>query len=334
MKLISVAGALGILLALSPTLFQPPPSNTPQSQVVALPANRYWGIVSNLENDTLAAQAHDLGVGWIRLCIFWNRVEVSRGIYDWTAPDEAIHRAVANKLNLYITITGTPEWANGHMADNVPPNNTKDWANFVRVAVDRYRAIRFVRAYGLWNEPNLKTFWTGSRAEFVNKIFIPGALAVKEMKPGLLVGGPEMSHHWVDEKDWKLADILDECGSLIDVITQHVYADISKNPNGFAMFLDNRIKPLRGDKPVWITECGKNVCEKPSGQTWQNTYFASLLQAQSNRSEWFTKIFPYRLWDPASGCDSGNGFGLTYGEAMEKRSVYNLYHDYIKIRVP
>src|SRR5437867_1772816 len=129
MKWLSATAALSILLALSNVF--PPASVSSTQSPGALAANRYWGIVSNLETDALASQAKDLGVGWVRICIFWNQVEVAKGIFDWAAPDAAVHRAVANNLNLYVTITGTPEWANGHKADNVPPRYRQDWVDFV-----------------------------------------------------------------------------------------------------------------------------------------------------------------------------------------------------------
>jgi hypothetical protein len=296
------------------------------------PPNRHWGVVSNLESDSIASEAGNLKIGWIRLALFWNQIEISKGVFDWTVPDIEINRATQKRLNVYVTITGTPGWANGQKPDSAPPRYKQDWVDFVRTVVTRYRYTHGVRAYGMWNEPNLKKFWTGTRSEYVNKILIPGAHAVKTLKPSLLAGGPEMSHHWVDQNDWKLADIL-ASGAEIDVITQHVYQDVSINPDGFARFLDTKIKPVRGNRPVWITECGLTAC-RPSSEVLQGLYTLYLLQAQTQRADWFTKIFPYRLWDPVNSCDSGNGYGLTFGEPIRRRQSYFAYQNYIRTNTP
>lgn len=296
------------------------------------PPNRYWGVVTNVDTDSIASEAGDLKIGWIRLTLFWYQTEVSKGVFDWTVPDGEINRATQKHLNVFVTVMGTPGWANGQKPANVPPRARQDWVDFVRAAVSRYRYTPVVRAYGMWNEPNLKEFWTGTRNEYVNKILIPGAHAVKTIKPSLLVGGPEMSHHWINQTDWNLADIL-ASEAEIDVITQHVYPDVSFNPDGFGRFLDTRIKPIRGNRPVWITECGLTTC-RPFSEVLQGIYLLYMMQSQAQRASWFTKIFPYRLWDPVNSCDSGNGNGLTFGEPVHRRPAYSVYQNYIRAHTP
>src|SRR5262249_4671347 len=137
----------------------------------------------------------------------------------------------------------------------------QDWYDFVYAMVSRYKGS--IKHWGMWNEPNLSQFWTGSRAQYVNDILVNGARAAKAADPDCVVCGPELALVG-DWYNW-LHDALVTGNDAIDVITQHVY----KNPKG----TDEVLKALDG-KPskgpsvkwvvdqfgrgqeVWLTECG------------------------------------------------------------------------------
>ena len=287
-----------------------------------------WGIDTGFESPELAGEVAKLGASAVRITLYWNEVEPVPGRFDWSKPDFQITRASEARLFIYITIWGTPRWANKGKSQNDPPISSTDWVNFLRIVAMRYDRDPWVQAYGIWNEPNLKRFWTGSREEFTSKILSPATQAIKGVDRRLLVCGPDLSHHWTQSSEWNLGTVLQAAPDL-DVLTQHIYPDISSDPNGFTNFLDKTIQPLRGNRPVWITETGYDVCGHKANDEKQAGYLQYVLNAQAARSDWWTKIFIYRLWDPSKKCSSGNGFGLTFGVPIMERSSFAVYRDYI-----
>ena len=63
-------------------------------------------------------------------------------------------------------------------------------------------------AWGLWNEPNLPSYWQGSRREYIYQILIPGALAVRAADPSALVAGPDLAHLSSGSWDTWLREVL------------------------------------------------------------------------------------------------------------------------------
>jgi len=46
-----------------------------------------------------------------------------------------------------------------------------------------------IQAWGLWNEPNLTQFWSGTRQQFIDVVLKPGADAIHAANPSALVAG-------------------------------------------------------------------------------------------------------------------------------------------------
>jgi hypothetical protein len=90
----------------------------------------------------------------------WNQIETSRGVYDWSVFDAWLAKATAPLL---YTFGGTPAWA---AADkSLPPTDMAMWDEFVQAVVTR--AAGRIEAYELWNEPNLRKFFSGTVAQMV-----------------------------------------------------------------------------------------------------------------------------------------------------------------------
>jgi xylan 1,4-beta-xylosidase len=85
-----------------------------------------------------------------------------------------------------------------------PPKDYRQWSmlihTLVRHWVDRY-GIREVAEwfFEVWNEPNLKAFWTGTRKDDF-KLYRVTADAIKKIDPSLKVGGPATARDgWIEE---------------------------------------------------------------------------------------------------------------------------------------
>jgi xylan 1,4-beta-xylosidase len=105
-----------------------------------------------------------------------------------------------------------------------PPKNLKVWGEFisrlVRHWLDRYGIDEVSNwFFEVWNEPNLKAFWTGSQADYF-RLYDETARAVKDVHPSLKVGGPATAHNgWID----KFIEHCETKDTPIDFISTHHY---------------------------------------------------------------------------------------------------------------
>ena len=105
-----------------------------------------------------------------------------------------------------------------------PPRHYGQWAAFIRrlVAhwVDRYGASEVSQwFFEVWNEPNLKEFWTGSREDYFT-LYREASGAIKAVDPSLQVGGPATARDgWIDE----FIDYCETAGVAADFVSTHHY---------------------------------------------------------------------------------------------------------------
>src|SRR5947209_7883503 len=111
-----------------------------------------------------------------------------------------------------------------YRANVTPPRDHRAWAGLVRRLaahwVERYGVEEVRRWYfEVWNEPNLRSFWTGTREDYF-KLYRHTAAALKEVDAGLRVGGPATA-----KNEW-LTEFLDYCARErlpSDFVSTHHY---------------------------------------------------------------------------------------------------------------
>src|SRR5687768_12031071 len=112
-----------------------------------------------------------------------------------------------------------------HYCGNVtPPKDYRQWSLLIHTLVghwvDRY-GIREVAEwfFEVWNEPNLRAFWTGTRKDYF-KLYQVTANAIKTIDPSLKVGGPATARdEWIEE-------FLEFCKTAnvpVDFVSTHHY---------------------------------------------------------------------------------------------------------------
>ncbi len=111
-----------------------------------------------------------------------------------------------------------------YQANVTRPKDYREWATLIEKLaehwVQRYGANE-VREwfFEVWNEPNLKAFWTGTRQEYFT-LYRATVEAIKRVDPLLKVGGPATAkNEWIPE-------FLDFCGQnkvAVDFVTTHHY---------------------------------------------------------------------------------------------------------------
>jgi len=112
-----------------------------------------------------------------------------------------------------------------HYKGNItPPRDYKEWATLVRRLaghfVERY-GISEVREwkFEVWNEPNLKAFWTGNQKDYF-KLYRHTAETLKDIHSSLQVGGPATAkNEWIDD----FRDFCERNKTPLDFISTHHY---------------------------------------------------------------------------------------------------------------
>ena len=104
--------------------------------------------------------AREAGFGWIKQNLGWRDIEgAAKGIFDWSRVDWIVSECNKLGLDLLVRIDHQPQWAGGGFPTNGPPDRYSDLGDFLYAMATRYRGR--IRAYEIWNEPNLAGEWGG-----------------------------------------------------------------------------------------------------------------------------------------------------------------------------
>lgn len=112
-----------------------------------------------------------------------------------------------------------------HYQGNItPPRDLAQWGELVRRLaahwVERYGIDEVARwPFEVWNEPNLKFFWTGDQAAYF-ALYDSAARALKSVDARLQVGGPATAENaWLDDFNAHCK----EAGTPVDFMSTHYY---------------------------------------------------------------------------------------------------------------
>ncbi len=296
------------------------------------------------ELTALLDRVQTAGIGWVRIDFIWAWVEPARDQYDWRVYDAIAAAARARGIEVFATLAYTPPWAtSGPAVTGVP--DTAQWAEVCAAAAGRYRNT--IRHWGVWNEPNLDKFWSGSRQQYVDVLLKPCADAIHAANPAARVGGPDLAHLTSGDTNWYdwLLEILQDAGDKLDFVTHHVYdsdghRDVGDRLDGSTVFgsrpsLWDAVNPSveevlkesgRWGKPVWLTETGWDTGGVGESQqaAWLGGLLNDWLTGNPNRS-WIQKIFFYEL---ADGPPPGPGWGILRADRSVK-PAYDTYRAFI-----
>lgn len=101
---------------------------------------------------------------WVKQTFAWRDIEPKRGSYEWQQADQVVAAAETHKVFILARLGSEPKWSRAqHYGSDVhsgPPDNIQDFADFCYTVASRYRG-RSIKAYQVWNEPNLAREWGG-----------------------------------------------------------------------------------------------------------------------------------------------------------------------------
>lgn len=128
------------------------------------------------------------GFTWVKQIFAWRDIEgAAKGAFDWSRTDRIVAQANSYGVDILARIDHQPQWAGGGYPVNGPPDNYQDFGDFLYALASRYKGR--IRAYEVWNEPNLQREWGGkppNAAEYVALLKV-AYRRIKEADPNAMV---------------------------------------------------------------------------------------------------------------------------------------------------
>jgi hypothetical protein len=249
----------------------------------------------------------------------WNKIEKSRGNFEWAALDRAVSAAEASGQQVLLVLGGTPEWAAVAQApgsefagagSSMPMTDASLFEDYVRAVVRRYGGR--IAAYQVWNEANIPQFWRGT-PELMADLTARAYAIIKSLQPGATVVAASTGSRWVKGFTEFYPEYLAALGVFnwpIDAFSVHLYPQAGGTPKDRAFLLGMMKTALRiakaPPKPIWETEINYGITNPGSGEQARSipdaevpgyvgrTYLDSLRYGIA-RSYWYAWTPEYRL---------------------------------------
>lgn len=241
----------------------------------------------------------------------WGQVEKVKGQYWWDGLDRAISSANTQNVKILYVLGGTPTWAakdkkagtypNKGAASN--PRSIADWKAWVTAVVSRYGDS--IDSYQIWNEANLKTFYTGTPAQMA-QLTLEASRIIRQLDPTAKVVAASTTMR-IDNayKSFfpKYLKELRKKGWPVDVFAIHTYGPSTANPS----IRDTYVATARADLrkagapalPLWDTEVNygikgpdkkKHPDKDITGATaaaWTSATFLDSIRLNVDRTYWY-----------------------------------------------
>jgi hypothetical protein len=192
------------------------------------------------------------GVRVVRQGFYWEWLTAADGSLDFTWPDRYVAAAEARGIRVLVVLAYDVPWIHeeGAPRPSVPASAHGEWLAYVRAVAARYRDRAF--GFEVWNEPNHRLFWRGSRAEFVAlaAVTVP---SLREVAPGVPVAVAGFS---LLPTDW-LADLA-AAGVVgaADAVSLHPYWIDAEGALQQLTAARDWLAERRLERPLWLTEYG------------------------------------------------------------------------------
>jgi hypothetical protein len=244
------------------------------------------------EWDLMAAS----GAESVRTAFYWPSAQRSGDAPpDLGHLDGIVLQAARRGMPVLPIVTGTPTWAASRSGDETsPPRDPRLYADFLRALVARYGpqgslwaehaevTARPIRAWQIWNEPNLTRYWTPPRGQGFARSYVTllraAHRALRSADPGartILAGLPNES--WI-----ALRRVYKAGGRRsFDAVALHPYTGKPRNVVRLAEYARREMRRF-GDrrKPIWVTELSWPAAK---GKTENTTGFETTDRGQAQR---------------------------------------------------
>jgi xylan 1,4-beta-xylosidase len=274
-------------------------------------------------------------------------------IYSFFNADQIFDYLLSIGMKPFVELSFMPEaLASGsktvfHYKANVtPPKDYRQWATFIRKLIthlrDRY-GLKELRQwfFEVWNEPNLKCFWTGNQHDYF-KLYRYTVEAIKSVDDSLRVGGPATAKsEWIED----FVDFCEKKKIAADFISTHYYptdgfeSDVNteiqlfKSQRGIMREVAQDTRRRAGGRPVYYTEW--NSSSNPRDSLHDEPYAAAfaastIIEAKglvAGYSFWtFSDIFEEKYL-PSAPFHGGFGLLNLHGIPKPTYRAFELLHE-------
>jgi hypothetical protein len=233
--------------------------------------NRLFGV----HDSGLGSLGHGT-VGSLRLWdsgTTWREIEKSPGAYDFSRLDQIVSAAQARNVEVTLVLGMTPDfYATGGGGATSMPSDLGAWTRYVTAVVNRYKSWngrRGIAAYQVWNEANVRNFWTGSPMQMA-QLTRATWHAVKGADKGAVVVGPAFAARIAEQTRgiglffqiklsgrpvWRYMDVIS-----LNLYPLDKYGSKLGTPETSMSLLAKTRKRMRlwgrvpASKPIWNTE--------------------------------------------------------------------------------
>lgn len=197
--------------------------------------------------------------------VSWSHLEHKKGQWHFDILDQYINMAEQHQVEVLLPLGLSPTWASKRpkelsaypklLGAAAEPKNIEDWRNYVRTVATRYKGK--VRYYEIWNEPNLKKFYSGTIEQMV-ALSREAYLILKQVDSSITVVSPAATGSDTGSS-WLEQYLSKGGGAYADVIGFHFY--VTPDPPEAIVPLVKKVQQMMAthgvsNKPLWNTETG------------------------------------------------------------------------------
>lgn len=283
--------------------------------------------LSDADLERTFAGLEDLGVGILRTDLSWDAIQPdSADAYRWEKFDQVVDLAGEHGIQMMPILHRSPNWARpaGTQRNEMPDLDA--FREFARVAAERY-APRGIYYWQIWNEPNLKQFFSPPDAVAYTALLNAGYEGVKEGNPeAFVISGGLSSVPQTDLEQGRYVSAIEFARTMyqnqpkLDAFGFHPYGwplppTAPEGYQGWRMMEKNsdnlrKIMTEAGDgtKRIWMTEYGaptSRVSENDQADFLESAY------TMAGESTWAGPLFYYSFRDIGTDPDDPeHSFGL------------------------
>jgi xylan 1,4-beta-xylosidase len=231
-------------------------------------------------------------------------------------------------------------------ANITPPKDYKQWAKlidrFVSHLVERYGEKEVAEwFFEVWNEPNLKMFWTGTQREYF-RLYRYTVEAIKKISSSFKVGGPATARsEWIED----FVSFCERNNVPADFVSTHHYPNdgfhrdgtteeqLFKSQRGIMREVAQNTRRHAGNRPVYYTEW--NSSSNPRDPLHDESYAAAFVASTvmeanglvDGYSFWtFSDIFEEEDF-PSAPFHGGFGLLTLHGIPKPTYRAFELLHN-------
>lgn len=215
------------------------------------------------------------GIRVLRISFGWDGIETEKDQYDWGFWDDFVKTAVDEYgITLIPYICYTPRWnSTGDSLNfwNHTPVDYDEFGDFMFDLVSRYKDR--IHSWELWNEPDIKFFWSGTAGDLA-RLAKTGSKAVRKADPEAIVvlGGLAWDVKWLESIFWD-----HDISPYVDVVNIHNYFETwHRSPieeiTDYVNEVQDVIDQYGDNQALWMAEVGYSTWRMTENKISEHYY--------------------------------------------------------------